>query len=459
MPVKEKILVVDDDRAVLDSISDILTVRDYSVATASSGEEALNKIKSAVYDLLVTDLMMQGMSGLDLLKEVKKISPETIVIVISGHGTVEVAIEATKLGAYDFVPKPFSDEEILLRVNRGLEYRRNDIERNLLYKQIEEKYSFNNIISRDPKMKAIFDQILGIAQTDATVIIYGETGTGKELIANAIHVSSHRKNKPFIAIHCAALSETLLESELFGHEKGAFTGAFKEKKGRFELADGGTIFLDEIGDIPLITQVKLLRVLQEKNFERVGGTETIKTDIRIITATNKNLTKLIQRGSFREDLYYRINVFPIQIPPLRERRNDIPLLAEDFIKQCNKRLNKNIEKVEEDVLQKMMEYQWPGNVRELENAIERAVLVNKDNIIKDMKFIPSMPLQEPKTVEEAEDYKEFYSKVLSPIEKQYFIKMIDKYKGNIDTVISKMGISKRTFYNRIQEHEIDLKTI
>lgn len=459
MPGKEKILIVDDDRAVLNSISDALTVRNYSVDTATNGEEALNKTKSISYDLVITDLMMKEISGLDLLKEIKRISPDTIVIVISGYGTLETAIEATKLGAYDFVPKPFTDEEILLRINRGLEYRRKDLERNLLQQQIKEKYSFNNIISKDPKMLKIFDQIIEIAQTDVTVLIFGETGTGKELIANAIHYNSHRKDKPFVAIHCAALSETLLESELFGHEKGAFTGAFKQKKGRFELADGGSIFLDEVGDIPLVTQVKLLRVLQKKEFERVGGTETIKTDIRIIAATNKDLTGLIKNGSFREDFYYRLNVFPIYLPPLRERREDIPLLIDNFIKQSSKKFKKNVEGVSEDSLKKMFEYPWPGNVRELENVLERAILVTKDKIIKDISFAPTAPLQKQKTIYEVENYKDFYTEIIGPIEKEYLINMIHKYKGDIDAVIAKMGISKRTFYNRLQEYNIDLKAV
>jgi DNA-binding NtrC family response regulator len=457
MQNKEKILVVDDDKAVLDSTSDMLSVRNYYTDTASSGEEALNKVKTVTYDLVITDLMMVGMDGIELLKEIKKLSPDTVVIVISGYGSMEIAIEATKLGAYDFIPKPFNEDEMLLRINRGLESRRRELERNILLKQIEEKYSFNNIISKESSMRKIFDQIVDISQTDATVIIFGETGTGKEMIANAIHYNSHRKDKPFIPVHCAALSETLLESELFGHEKGAFTGAFKQKKGRFELADGGTIFLDEVGDIPLVTQVKLLRVLQEKTFERVGGTELIRTDIRIITATNKDLLSLIKTGTFREDLYYRLNVFPINLPPLRERKNDIPLLVEHCIKNQNQKLGKNIKGISEESMKNMLNYSWPGNIRELENVIERAMLTAKEDLIRDINFIAAIEKQHQTINEDIEDYKNFYKNIMGPVEKDYFIQLIKKYKGDVDTIIEKMGISKRTFYNRIKEFEIDLE--
>jgi DNA-binding NtrC family response regulator len=454
---KEKILVVDDDPALLETINDILMVRNYPVDTATSGEEAIAKANSTSYDLVVTDIMMSGMSGLILLQELKKLDPNIIVIVISAHGKLEVAIEATKLGAYDFIPKPFSDDEILLRINRALEFRRGAIERDLLQKKVEDKYSLNNIISRNPAMRALFDQVNEIAQTDATVIILGETGTGKELFANAIHYYSHRKNMPFISLHCAALSETLLESELFGHEKGAFTGAFKQKKGKFEIADGGTLFLDEVGDIPLSTQVKLLRILQEKEFERVGGTDIIKANIRIIAATHKNLLKAIKESTFREDFYYRLNVFPLNIPPLRERINDIPLLVDHFIKESNKKFNKNIESVSENIMKKLMDYHWPGNIRELENIIERAVLSTKDNVINNIQLSQTTVIDKIEVLEEIEDYKEFCEKVIDPLEKRYFINTINIYKGEVETIIAKMGISRRTFYSRLKDFNIDLK--
>lgn len=456
----EKILVVDDDKGVLNSINNILTIRDYSVDLSESGEDAIDKIKQKEYDLVITDLMMQGMSGIDLLKEIKKICPKVIIILITAHATVDTVVEAIRLGAYDYVTKPFDDEELILRIERGLKTIKDEEEREFLRKHVEEKYSFDNIISRDSEMLKIFDQIKEIAETDATVLIFGETGTGKELIAKSIHFHSRRKEDPFVAIHCAALSETLLESELFGYEKGAFTGAFKQKKGRFELANGGTIFLDEIGDIPLVTQVKLLRVLQERQFERVGGTETLKVDIRLIGATNKDLKKQIAGGLFREDLFYRLNVFPMMLPPLREKKGDIPLLVDHFIKRINSRLNKKVESVSEPVLEKLLKYDWPGNIRELENILERAIIVNKSNVIEkiDIESIsPKQEIKQPADIGEIENYKEFKEKILDSIEKQYLLKMLSKYNGDINTIISKMDISQRTLYNRIREYDINLK--
>lgn len=459
MAKEEKILVVDDDRGVLDSINNILTIRDYSVNLAESGEKAIRMIEQVSYDLVITDLRMKGISGLDLLKEIKRISSDSVVIIITGHGTVNTAIEAIKLGAYDYVQKPFNDEEIILRIERGLQDKRNTEERNLLRQQILEKYSFDNTISKDPKMLAIFDKILEIAETDATVLILGETGTGKELIAKSVHYHSHRKDFPFVAIHCAALTDTLLESELFGYEKGAFTGAFKQKIGRFEQANRGTIFLDEVGDIPLATQVKLLRVIQEKEFERVGGTETLKTDIRIIAATNKDLAKLIEEGSFRKDFYYRLDVFPIKIPPLRERRGDIPLLVEHFLKQLNNKLHKSIEKVSESVLESFFNYNWPGNIRELENILERTLLVTKGEVIEHVDLAPPGPKEGMGVDKGIENYNEFKKKVLNGIERDYIIGMIDKYNGDINIITEKAGISMRTFYNRLKEYNINLKRV
>jgi DNA-binding NtrC family response regulator len=459
MGMREKILVVDDDEGVLNSINNILTVRDYFVDLANSGEEAVGIIKEGKYDLVITDLMMGGMSGMDLLKEIKIISPDTAVIVVSGHGTLEMAIECTKLGAYDFVPKPFNDEELALRIERGLKSIKDERERNFLRSQVEQKFSFDNIISKDYKMLKIFDQIKGIAETDTSVLILGETGTGKELIAKSIHFHSSRKNSPFVAIHCAALSETLLESELFGHEKGAFTGAFKQKEGKFEQANGGTVFLDEVGDIPLVTQVKLLRVLQEKTFERVGGTELIKTDIRILAATNRDLKKLISEGTFREDLFYRLNVFPVSVPPLRERKGDIPILIDYFLKQLNAKLNKDVKKVSEQALERLLKYSWPGNIRELENVLERGILVCKGEVIEnsDLELEAVDSGQEKLVEEDIENYEEFRSKVLDNTEKSYFIRMLNKYNGDIDAVIKSMGISQRTLYNRVKEFGINLK--
>lgn len=460
MGSNSKILVVDDDKGVLNSIKNILTVRDYTVGLSESGEDALTMMDKVEYDVVVTDLMMKGMSGMELLKEIKVIHPDTIVILITAHAAVDNAIEAIRLGAYDYVPKPFNDEELIIRIERGIENKLVKEDRESLRRYVEEKYSFDNILAKDPSMLAIFDRIIDIAETDATVLIYGETGTGKELIAKSIHFRSHRKNAPFVAVHCAALSETLLESELFGHEKGAFTGAFKQKKGRFEQANGGTIFFDEVGDIPLVTQVKLLRALQEKEYERVGGTETLKTDMRIIAATNKDLKSPIKEGLFREDLFYRLNVFPITLPPLRDRKGDIPLLVQHIIKKLNTKLGKDVEGVTESVLANLLDYGWPGNIRELENILERAVLVTKGELIEHVeletlhKNKTAIGLQEAM---EIENYEEFQKRVIDPVEKQYIEGILMKYNGDIETVISKMGVSQRTLYNRAKEYGINFK--
>jgi DNA-binding NtrC family response regulator len=458
MAEKEKILVVDDDVQLLDTLYDTLTMHDFLVSKASNGEEALEKMQTTSYDLVITDVMMENIDGITLLKEIKKNFPDVLVIVVSGHGGIDVVIEATRAGAYDFIPKPFSSKEIILRVEKGLEYKRKELERDLLNKRVKEKYSFNNMISKNSTMINIFNQTEDIAQSDATVLIIGETGTGKELIANAIHCNSRRKDKPFVVINCAAISETLLESELFGHEKGAFTGAFKQKKGRFEIADGGTVFLDEVGDVPLSIQVKLLRILQQKEFERVGGTDKLTTDIRVIAATNRNLSKLIEDGLFREDLFYRLNVFPVQLPPLRDRKEDIPILAEHFIKNFNQRHSTNIETISKEALEQMLNYSWPGNIRELENVLERAALVTKTSTIENMQFMAAVPAKKTTKIE-VENYKEFCEKVLASMEKEYLIDLIRKYNKDVGVVIAKMQISKKTFYNRINEYGIDLKNV
>lgn len=457
MTQEYKILVVDDDKSLLNSISGVLSVRDYEVDLAGGGEEGLSKVKQTNYDLALVDLKMEGMDGLELTKAIKQISPETIVIIITAQSSIESAIAATKLGAYDYLPKPFTMEELIFRVEHGLAERGREKELVCLREQIQTQYSFDNIISKDSKMQAIFNQILQVAESDATVIIFGETGTGKELIAKSIHYHSKRKNNPFIAVHCAALSETILASELFGHEKGSFTGAFKQKKGRFEQADGGSIFLDEVGDIPVATQVKLLRVLQQREFERVGGTDTLKTDIRIISATNKDLSLLAKKDKFREDLYYRLNVFPISLPPLRERKGDIPILVSHFLEQLNQRFGKEIEKVSETVLEQLYQHNWPGNIRELENVLERAVLVSNSPIIDHVDLTHALVKETPDFIDRIEDLKEFNKKVIFPAERDFFIRMIKKHNSNVDDIIKFMGIGKTTFYNRLKEYDINLQ--
>lgn len=376
-----KVLLVDDELLALELISENLQKNGYLVDLASSGSEALHRAKQKSFDVMVTDLAMPGMSGLELLSHFQQNYPDTPVIVLTGFGSIETAVEAVKKGAFDYLTKPANMDEILLALDRIQELKMLKAENVMLRSQLQERYQFENIVGRSAPMEALYKTVRRVAKADSTVLLIGESGTGKELIANAIHFSSDRRNKPFVPINCGAIPEELLESELFGHEKGAFTGALKERKGRFELGHQGTVFLDEIGEMTPKLQVKLLRFLQERKFERVGGTRTMQVDVRILAATNKDLEKAVGDGEFREDLYYRINVIPIRIPPLRERDGDIPLLAQHFLKcHCS---DKGIspKKLSNPAMAALEGYEWPGNVRELENLMERLVILTEEDII------------------------------------------------------------------------------
>jgi DNA-binding NtrC family response regulator len=371
----EKILVIDDSPEIVKLFSEYLLGEGYEVDTAEDGAKGIALIEGNSYDLILTDLKMPGTDGMDVLKYLTEHSPDSICIILTGYGTVKNAVEAIKLGAFDYLTKPVKMDEILVTFQRAFEYRDLKRENVHLRNQLKRKYRFENIIGDSEGTQKVFELIEKVADTDSTVLILGESGTGKELIAKAIHYNSYRRDKPFVPVNCAAIPGELLESELFGHEKGAFTNAIRMRIGRFELAHGGTIFLDEIGDMNPILQSKLLRVLQERQFERVGGIKTIKTDIRILAATHQNLKILVQQRKFREDLYYRLNVIPIEIPPLREKKTDIPLLTHYFLEQFNKRKKKKIRGIREDAMARLMRYEWPGNVRELENTIERVIIL------------------------------------------------------------------------------------
>jgi len=371
----EKILVIDDSPEIVNLFSDYLQTEGYEVDTAGDGAIGISLVERNSYDLIVTDLKMPGTDGMEVLKYIREHSPDTLCIILTGYGTVKSAVEAIKMGAFDYLTKPVKMDEILVTFQRAFEYR--DLKRENLHlrSQLKKKYRFENIIGDSEEMQKVFEVIEKVADTDSTVLILGESGTGKELVAKAIHYNSYRREKPFVPVNCAAIPGELLESELFGHEKGAFTNAIRMRIGRFELANGGTVFLDEIGDMNPMLQSKLLRVLQERQFERVGGIKTIKTDIRIIAATHQNLKALVQQRKFREDLYYRLNVIPIEIPPLREKKSDIPLLAHYFLDQFNRRKKKRIRGIREDAMARLVQYEWPGNVRELENTIERVIIL------------------------------------------------------------------------------------
>ncbi|MDD5450784.1 MAG: sigma-54 dependent transcriptional regulator [Desulfovibrionales bacterium] len=377
----ETILVVDDSPAVLSGIAEILQSNGYTVDTASDGAIAVDKINDKFYDIILTDLAMPKKDGMELLKYITENSPESMCIIITGYGTIKNAVEAIRLGAFDYLTKPVKSEEIQVVIERALNYRDLKRENTTLKKQVNARYAYENIVGDSENICEVFRLIDKVAQTDSTVLIMGESGTGKELIAHAIHYQSDRRDKPFIPVNCGAIPEELLESELFGHEKGAFTHAIRTRIGRFELAHNGTIFLDEIGDMSPNLQVKILRILQGHQFERIGGTKTIKTDIRVIAATNKNLEEAVETGRFREDLYYRLNVIPIHVPPLRERAGDIPLLVHHFLEKFNKSKKKNIKSISKEVMQCFMFYEWPGNVRELENMIERLIILANDDKI------------------------------------------------------------------------------
>jgi DNA-binding NtrC family response regulator len=446
------ILVVDDEPLVRNSLSELLTLSGYSVSNASNGQEALELLKSYTADIVITDLKMPRMDGVQLLKHIKEFHPDTPVILITGFASIDTAVEAMKEGAYDYITKPIIDSEIKIILER-LVKQRQLLEENLKLKnQLSQtqKEHFHDIIGKSEKMQKIYTLIEAITTTRATVLIHGESGTGKRLIAHAIHKYNEKeRGKPFVEVSCGALTETLLESELFGHVKGAFTGSIKDRMGRFELADGGTIFLDEIDAFSPALQVKLLRVLQEGEFERVGDTKTVKVDVRVIAASNQNLQELITQGKFRTDLYYRLNIISIELPPLRERREDIPLLVEDFIKKHTKRMNKKIERISEEALAILMRYDWPGNIRELENVIERAIILSKSQIIT-LEDLPDFlnNLDKKEKLPEGINNLNLKDALRTP-EKDLIVKALNTVEWNRNEAARVLGINRTTLYKKM----------
>jgi two-component system response regulator PilR (NtrC family) len=375
------ILVVDDERSMRDFLSIMLKKEGYQVSAVEDGNQAIRAIQKDIYDLVITDIKMPGIDGLQVLQTIKEVSPETLVIMITAFSSTKDAVKAMKQGAIDYIAKPFEVDEIKLVIRNALERKKLSEENSYLKRELESKYKSLSLVGQSPAFNRVLKMIEKVSAGRSTVLILGESGTGKELVARAVHQNSPRRNKPFVTVNCGAIPEHLLESELFGHMKGSFTGAIANKQGLFELADGGTFFLDEIGEMTPAIQVKLLRVLQEKQFKRVGGTMDIKVDIRIIAASNKDLEKMVAEGAFREDLYYRLNVIPIYIEPLRNRKEDIPLLVDYFLKKYSGELGKVFSQVGPEAMKLLVEYDWPGNVRELENAIERAIALESGSII------------------------------------------------------------------------------
>ncbi|NWF93113.1 MAG: sigma-54-dependent Fis family transcriptional regulator [Syntrophaceae bacterium] len=453
-----KIIVIDDEPLMRITVQDALMADGYKVAVAETGKEGLALFTKNHTDILITDLKLPDMDGVQVLKEVKAMVPETQVIMITAYGSIDSAVRAMKAGASDYLTKPFAMDELLLIIKRLVRIKQLEEENLLLRKKVEERYGLEGLVGKSPQMLKVYDLIETVSQTDTTVLLYGESGTGKEVVANAIHLQSPRKNRPFVKVNCAALPETLLESELFGHEKGAFTGALKQRKGRFEMADGGTLFLDEIGDIAPGVQVKLLRVLQERQFERVGGNETISVDVRLICATQRDLKEEIQKGTFREDLYYRLNVVPIMLPALRERREDILLLADHFIDKFSKKMGKEITGLSEDAKTLLFKYSFPGNIRELENMLERAIALLKGKTIQ-AEDLPEEVCGSETPVHTICE-KILASKPLSSavrlFEKEYIQSVLEKTKGKKGQAAEILGISRKTLWEKIKELEIEI---
>jgi DNA-binding NtrC family response regulator len=444
------LLVVDDDPVAIDLLKEVLAKEGYEVSAALSGEEAIAQGKDRLFDIIITDVRMGEKDGMDVLRFFRKNTPEATVIMITAFGSIETAIEAIREGAYDYISKPFKLEEIKFTVQRALEQRRL-IQENKHYRQeLLDKYQFKNVIGRTPQMFQVYKTIAKVADTKSTVLLCGERGTGKELIARSIHYNSQRNNRTFVPVDCASLVETLIESELFGHVRGAFTGASSAKKGLIEEADGGTLFLDEVGNLSLSVQSKLLRFLQEHEIKRVGGTESIKVDVRIIAAANQPLEPLVKGGKFREDLFDRLNVVTITLPPLRERKEDIPLLASHFLQKFSEENHKNISHLSPEALEILTRYSWPGNVRELEHTVERAVIFSIHPMI--------LPEDLPKKMFEEIGSPEILipEKPLSlrELEKRYVLKVLQETGGNKKKASEILGIDRTTLYKLLEKEDV-----
>ena len=452
----EEILVVDDEKNIRGSLEGILKDEGYRVRAVATAEELLKQVGQALPDLVILDVWLPGMDGLQALEELKRLHSELPVIMISGHSTVEAAVKATKLGAYDFIEKPLSLEKTVLAVRNALDRQRLELENRALRQTLEERYE---IVGESPDIQALRVQIQAAAPSHGRVLIRGESGTGKELIARAIHRQSLRKEKPFVEVNCAAIPDELIESELFGHEKGAFTGATTKRRGKFELGDGGTIFLDEVGDMSLKTQAKVLRVLQEQTFERVGGTEIITVDVRVIAASNKPLEEEIQKGNFREDLFYRLNVIPFEVPPLRERTEDIPLLANYFLLLFSQEYGKRKKTLGRAAMDLLLHHPWPGNVRELRNVIERMVIMVPGDTIQDTDVSPSLRVRPGVASEAAAEPEVSWDGPLRDardrFERQYILRRLKEAHWNITRTAERLGIERSNLHRKMKAYGIE----
>ena len=440
-----KILIVDDELIMRESLAGWLQRDGHTIQTAPSGEEALDKLKETHFDIMLVDIKMEGISGLEVLQQVKESDPDVAVVMITAYGSIPTAIEAMKNGAYDYMLKPFDPNELGVLIEKIIRYQEQEREMLFLREEHKERTRFESMIGQSQPMQDIFNLICDVAPMDSTVLITGETGTGKGLAAKAIHTNSPRCNGPFVTVNCGAIPEHLMETELFGHQKGAFTDAKETKKGRLELAHGGTIFLDEVGEIGMRMQIDLLRVLEDRVFYRVGGTQPMEVDFRVIAATNRNLEKAIKDGSFRKDLFYRLNVVSMEMPSLKQRKEDITLLADHFLQRFIQETNKAIDKINREAMDELMLYDWPGNVRELENAIERAVVVGKERQImpEDLPILCHDPLLAPR------------NNSLKEVEKAHIRQILTDYDWNIARSAKTLGIDRSTLYSKIKRYEIE----
>ncbi|GAB4487337.1 MAG: sigma-54 dependent transcriptional regulator [Thermodesulfovibrionales bacterium] len=453
-----RILVVDDEEIVRQSCSRVLSGEGYRVDTAATGSEGLRRLATAPYDLVLTDLMMPDMDGIEVLRRTKETSPETEVVIMTGYGTVKAAVKAMKAGAFEFIEKPFIPEELIAVVSKSLTRKRLALESLSLRSAFSPHYRLDNIVGASPEMQKVFHLISRVAHTTSTALVTGESGTGKELVAKAIHYNSPRKDQPLVVVDCTAMPAGLIESELFGHAKGAFTGAHERKKGLLEAADGGSLFLDEIGNLDSSVQAKLLRVLQEKEFRPVGDKNARRADVRFIAATNRDLHRMTREGTFREDFFFRLNIFPIHLPPLRERKEDIPHLAYHFLKRYAKELDKQVGSITADAMKLLVGHAWPGNVRQMENTIQRAVILCQDSTIRPEHLTPLLedrPQEAPMNLRDLKKTKK-QLKIQSTehIEKTFLIEALKRTGGNVSRAAAEVGMQRTNFHALLRKHNI-----
>jgi DNA-binding NtrC family response regulator len=455
-----RVLIVDDENAMRLALKALLAKEGYQVETAASGEEAMRRIQQGSFHAVITDLSMNGVTGMQVLEHARRVDPDLAVIMITAYGSEKIAVQAMKLGAVDYLPKPFDNDEVRVVVRRVIETVQLKRDHRRLLEQVQGDFGFEQIVGRSPAMRRVFETIAKVADADVTVLIRGESGTGKELVANALHYRSPRRGKPLIKMNCAALSRELVESELFGHERGAFTGAIARREGKFEAADGGTLFLDEVGDMPLETQAKLLRALQEREFERVGGNETLQVDVRVLAATNQDLEVAVGNGKFREDLYYRLRVIELTIPPLADRREDIPLLIEHFLRNAAERFNRPPKPLTSDALRACVEHVWKGNVRELRSAVEQALLLAPGAEIDVADLVHAAAKQPaPVAAVSSRSFRDAKAAVVETFEREFLVMALRRHGGNISKAAEEIGMYRQNLQQKMKELGISAEEV